>query len=437
MKGKNWLIFFCVLLLGSFMVGCSGSASNGAEGSGETAESTGDEPVELTLWVAGNTQEIQNTFNEVIEAFNEEYEADGVVAKVQFEPWSELDQKLTTALVGGVGPDVFMHGAAAAAGLANENQIEPLTEYFESWADQDDFVEAYLESGKVNGEPYVVPIQGANRMMFYRTDIFEEANVDIPETWDELLEISEKFVEKDGDRFVRAATELPTEGNDLQQVWSMFLWSNNGDFLNEENTESVIHSDEAIESLETYKRFFDNGLTPISGMSGQGDQHPLGTGEVAFTFDGVWVIEQIQNYTPDAYDLIDIAVPPHGKGGTTTHVGSSGFMMNANSNHKDEAWKLMSFISSEESIEKISRELKFLPVRKSTANADFIQDDRLYAKFVELSATTNGKSNPNIPGWTTIRDIIASNVEEAIYGADAKEVLKKAKEAIDQEIEKN
>ncbi|WP_054950707.1 ABC transporter substrate-binding protein [Numidum massiliense] len=431
MKRKA-IIVWIVLLVSLLAVGCNSEGTDGAK------EKKGAEPAELTLWVAGNSKEIQKTFKEVVDAFNKEYEAENIRAKVQFEPWSELDQKLTTSLVGGVGPDVFMHGAAAAASLANENQIESLKKYYDSWDDKDDFVEAYVESGKVNDEPYIVPIQGANRMMYYRKDIFEEAGVEVPETWDELLKISKKLVKKDGDRFKQAATELPREGNDLQQVWSMFLWSNNGDFLNEEGTESVLNRPEAVEALEYYKKFFDDGLTPISGMSGQGDQHPLGTGEVAFTFDGVWVIEQVQNYTPDAYDLIDVAVPPRGKGETTTHVGSSGFFMNANSKHKDAAWKLMAFLGSKENVEKISRELKFLPVRESTAQADFIKEDKLFAKFVELSATTNGMSNPNVPGWTTMRDIIASHVEKAIYGqVPAEEALKQAHKAINEEIQKN
>ncbi|MFK4997525.1 extracellular solute-binding protein [Bacillus sp. N9] len=111
-----------------------------------------------------------------------------------------------------------------------------------------------------------------------------------------------------------------------------------------------------------------------------------------------------------------MAPPPRGTEGTTTLVGSSGFFMNANSKYKDQAWELMAYLGNAENIEKVSSELKFLPVRESIAQADFVQSDRLFAEFVELANTVNGKANPNVPRWTAIRDIVVRNVESAIYG---------------------
>src|SRR5690625_3056361 len=258
-----------VLIL--IMIAIYVSACNSEDSSGDL------EKTELTVWVAGNSAQIQETYNSMVDAFNEEYESQGISAKAQYEPWGELDQKLTTALAGGVGPDVFMHGSAAAAGFADEGQIEPLDKYFDEWDDFSDFNEGYLSAGIVGDENYVLPVQGSGRLMFYREDIFEEAGVEVPETLDELLEISHKFVDKDGTRFTRAATSLPVEGIDLQQVWSPFLWSNGGTILNDDATEATINSPAAIEAIEFYKSFFDEDLTPISGMEGQGDQHPLGT----------------------------------------------------------------------------------------------------------------------------------------------------------------
>ncbi len=109
--------------------------------------------------------------------------------------------------------------------------------------------------------------------------------------------------------------------------------------------------------------------------------------------------------------------------------------MNANSDHKDEAWEVLKFVGSYDNLEKVSSELKFLPVRDSIAEADFIQDDRLMAEFVELAAVVDGKANPNIPRWTAIRDIVASNVESAIYGQlTPEEALQKAEEEINAEL---
>ena len=41
-----------------------------------------------------------------------------------------------------------------------------------------------------NDGVYALPLTQTYLMMFYRTDIFEEMNLKVPQTWDELLERS-------------------------------------------------------------------------------------------------------------------------------------------------------------------------------------------------------------------------------------------------------
>lgn len=422
--GSKLLMMILVVVL---IAGCSGknSSSGSTDSSGggsntpQESSNQGDtarEKVELTFWVAGNSEQQQKTYDQIIQNFNEQYASQGISAKVQYVPWSELQQKLTTSLAGGSGPDLFMHGAAAAAGLAAKNQLEPLDDYLAAWEDTSDYIPSYLDAGKVDGKTYVLPIEGANRMFIYRTDIFEEAGVQVPTTWEELKEISRKLLVKEGNRVVRYPTSLPTNGIDLQQSWTPYLWANGGDLFNEDFTAATLTTQEAKEALEFYKSFFDEGLVPLEGVTGQGDQHPLGTGEIAFIVDGVFILESIKNYTPDAYDKLAIAPPPAGRGEPTTLVGSAGIFMNAASKHKDEAWELLSFIGNKENAGKIAEELKYLPVRKSLVEADFVQSDPLFKRFVELSGVVNGKVNPNIAAWTTVRDILAGHIERALYG---------------------
>ena len=101
MKKKKLLLVLCsvvlVLLIGAIVVS--------AEDAGEImdAEPVGDG--KLTVWVAGNTPDIQEAFNQVIENFNQNNPKFSIT--VEFIPWGDFSTKLTTALSAKVRPDLL------------------------------------------------------------------------------------------------------------------------------------------------------------------------------------------------------------------------------------------------------------------------------------------------------------------------------------------
>ena len=115
-------ILICLILM------TSAFAVTAQDSDGEIvgAKPTGDG--KLTLWVAGNTPDIQSAFNEVVGNFNKNNPEFDVA--VEFIPWGDLSTKLTIAFSAQVGPDLFMHGVAASAGFMSKGQIEDLTPYF-------------------------------------------------------------------------------------------------------------------------------------------------------------------------------------------------------------------------------------------------------------------------------------------------------------------
>ena len=54
--------------------------------------------------------------------------------------------------------------------------------------------------GEYQGHPYNVPYGLDSYVMYYRTDLFEQAGIEkVPETWDELIEVAQKLtVDLDG-----------------------------------------------------------------------------------------------------------------------------------------------------------------------------------------------------------------------------------------------
>ena len=130
MKNKKSLFVLCLVVF----ILLIGAAAVLADDAGEIMDAEPVSDGKLTVWVAGNTADIQEAFNQVIENFNQNNPKFSVT--VEFIPWGDLSTKLTTALSANVGPDLFMHGVAASAGFMDKGQIEDLTRSEEQLPDR-------------------------------------------------------------------------------------------------------------------------------------------------------------------------------------------------------------------------------------------------------------------------------------------------------------
>ena len=94
-------------------------------------------------------------------------------------------------------PDVFNYAMREAAyPLSGFKDIDSVT-----WR----FPESSLITLRYRDKLYGLPEAIAFDMMFYRTDILEELGVSVPETWDDLIEISSVLANNNMEnrRFVR------------------------------------------------------------------------------------------------------------------------------------------------------------------------------------------------------------------------------------------
>ena len=139
---------------------------------------------------------ITKGFAEVIDRFNEDY--DGIYHVTPITTTLEEYYTQLNALVDAdQTPDVFIVSPGpnltdyVAPGVA-----APLDEYLEEDGWKDTFSsDAVFAQQTYDGEIYAVPLNIAAACVFYNKDIFEEAGVDVPETYDELLEVCEAIKE--------------------------------------------------------------------------------------------------------------------------------------------------------------------------------------------------------------------------------------------------
>ncbi len=390
---------------------------------------TGFSKSKVTVWFAGTAKVLIDVVeNEMIPEFEKDHP--GIELGVEFIPWGELSTKLTTGFAGGIGPDIFMHGQAAIAGFAEKGLILPIDMYLSKLEEVEDFAGA-IDSGYYLGEYYFVPVFGSGRLMAYRTDIFENAGLDpdsAPDNWQELRKVALATTKRQGKNFQVAGINLPVSGIDLQQVWTSFLVANGGALFNEQ-FKPIFNSKEGVEALEYYTNLIHTDKVASEyGMNPVGNLLPLAAGRAAISFINSENMAAIQKYSPEVFEKIKLTIPPK----KITRAGFysfAGFMVSKDTENIDITIKVLSFLTSKDSIVKINESLGGIPPRQSATEAEFVASDPVLKKFVE--GVEFAFANPNIPYWVQARDILTKYLERAVRGVmDPEKALNQAAEEI-------
>lgn len=191
-KGVSALAITASLAMVVGMGGC-GRSDNGATSESDavtiidSSKATGD----LTVWAMGNEGDLLGDFVKDFEKENPE-----VHVKVTAIPWSSAHDKLQTAIAAGNGPDVAQMGTTWMADFSNSFSEVP------SNFDTSDFSEGPLGAGQVDGKQLGVPWYVDTRVLYYRTDIAEQAGwTEAPKTWDDLKQMAQDMQKVDGVKY--------------------------------------------------------------------------------------------------------------------------------------------------------------------------------------------------------------------------------------------
>lgn len=164
------------------LTACSGGAQpSGASGDGATA------------WVlTGGTHE--QIWKDSFNSWNET-NSDAPIATEWFAN-DAYKEKVRTAIGSGNAPTlIFGWGGATLKDYVAAGKVEDITA--DTTAVLDKVIPSIAEGGKVDGKVYGVPNIGTQPVvLYYNKQLFEEAGVAVPTTWNELLAAIETFKAK-------------------------------------------------------------------------------------------------------------------------------------------------------------------------------------------------------------------------------------------------
>ncbi len=175
----------------------------------------------LEFWLAGNDDSLYAAYEQVVKQYEAEHP--GVTVNMNMINWAEYFTKLSTAFVGGTGPDVYAIGFAQFYTLAGNGNMLDLSGYIPAdWDGYGDIPENILNLGKVDGNIHALLVPEA-RALYYRKDIAEENGVTAEDldikTLDDLVALAKKMTIKDGNDVVVEGLDVVTiAGNSPEQT---------------------------------------------------------------------------------------------------------------------------------------------------------------------------------------------------------------------------
>lgn len=363
-------------------------------------------------------------------------ELTGIEVEFAPTPYANLLDKITTEAIGGTDAyDVVWFTDSWGPSLAQ--YFVPLNDWIAAdGLDMNRYPKAYEAAGAFEGQQIALPIRGHPQLLFYRTDILEEAGVTPPTTWKELEEVSQVIKEKTG---LYGISTFYTKGSGLQNlwVWLTYLWSNGGDIF-DEKWRPIFNNAAGVEATQRYADLVLKGSAPPGAVTATeyDGSNSVMQGESAMVMTWWWHISNLTNPNaaqPEVVENIGFAPVPawEGKGGATyTTVGVLGIFKN--SKKQDAAWEFLKWATNPD-LEKAWALDKSKPETTTNVVVQIanLNDPEINAAWDGMQAAASkslevAKILPRLAEWPQVGSVLEIAINDIASGKPAQATLDQA-----------
>ena len=187
---RTHLVVISITLL---CAACGGGDGGEAQGGGSEGGGAGGDSI--VFWTTENLDDRVAVQRELISAFTEQ---NGI--QVELDPGSQdyLANLMIANAASGVLPDVVFHGLEFAAGWAEEGLIDPeAANTVVEDLGRDTFSAPAIDLATIDDQVVSVPADGWGQLLVYRQDLFDEAGLESPDTYERILAAAEALHDPD------------------------------------------------------------------------------------------------------------------------------------------------------------------------------------------------------------------------------------------------
>lgn len=324
----------------------------------------------------------------LIRGFLDEFESANPDIEIELvsPPYEGSDQKLNLMLNTNQPVDVFEVRDFFVKGYVNNKKLLDLSDYFDGWDSYEDFLPLTKKvSHIIDKTPYFIPYGFFIKAQFYRKDLFEEKGIAIPETMAELVETAKALTDPEkgtyGFAFRGGSSEIK-----FTDVFVMSYLDNIDPETGYMTTDGEPYFDqpEAIQGLKDWVQLYKEGSPEDSLNWGWNEQV---SGFVSGMTPILWqdpdtvaiCLQRLEG--TEKFSVGPMPVGPSGK--VYLDYGFAGWGIASYSEHKEEAWKLIQFLSSKDVNVAFSKHNGTLPV-SNAAMADPYFSSGAYLGWKEM-----------------------------------------------------
>jgi len=416
--------------------GDSGSASGGN--------------VTLDYWLWDDNQKA--SYQACADAFHQANPT--ITVKISQTAWAQYWQNLTTQLASGSAPDVWTDHASYYPQFVTSNQILDIQPYVDrDKVNLDQYQAGLADLFVKGGKRYGLPKDWDTMALVYNTTLLSAQGI-TPDalanlTWNPAdggtlqQVIAKATVDQNGHNGLDPAFDkshvkvygfLPewADGSQGQNGWGDFAVSNGFTFLDKNPWGTHYNYDDPklAQTIDWYKRLIDKGYAPqFDKKSTLGRDAVMDAGQGAITIAGSWTIGTYLGAS--AKQKFAFAPLPTGPAGRKTAINGLSDAIYAGTKHKDEAWKWVQFLGSNECQELVAANAVVFPAIKTASDkaltAHQAKGRDVHAFTDQAKASGGTFFLPITDHGNEISQIVQDAIQSVVLGqAQPADALKKA-----------
>ena len=373
----------------------------------------------------------------------------GIETQWDFVPFAALQDKLTAI---GVGSDDTYDVVNYLDGWGPSNaywlvHLDPLLK--RDGLTMNDYAPGFVKACSFKGALTGLPLRSHGQLFYYRRDVFDQAGLQPPQTWDDVVALGHALRAKRPDIEPLALSYHNDGTRQALFHWCDFIWSSGSQILDGGmkpgwTTEPALKATEFYIGLLTKEKVANPASVSfleqdarVSFQQGKSAMIPIWEwAYAAMTTPGQSVL------TPQQ---VGFTKWPTYDGRAVTCASTLPFSLNSFSRKQDAGWEFMKWLSNPDLDKRnaIDRDVNGHPINNNVVNhtVNFLDPavNAANAGVPRAAYESLAQSDvlPMIPEWPQVGDLLAGAVEKAATGgevrplfikaaADATDVLKQA-----------
>ncbi|MFP4370642.1 MAG: ABC transporter substrate-binding protein [Halanaerobium sp.] len=295
----------------------------------------------------------------------------------------------------------------------------------------DHFEEIVDNNTTTDGRLVALPWFTDAGLLYYRKDLLEKYDREVPETWDELEETAKYIMEKEREDGNDDFYGYVWQGNAYEGLTCDALewtFSNGGGKIVNDDQQITINNDKAIEIIDQAAGWVgDISPTGVTGMGEEDARSMYEAGNALFMRNWPYAYNLANEEGKPTAGNTDVAPLPAGDSGkSAATLGGWNLGVSKYSEHREEAAELAMFLAGEEVQKMRAIEGSFNPTIKSLyEDEDVLEEVPFFGSLYEVF--TNAVARPSTataPRYNQVSELFYQSVHSVLTGeSDAREAI--------------